>query len=182
MTDGTLVEASSAAGAASIWWAAQIKNPTFRHTDPGSSDNPAVAILSMDLAYMVSEQTMADDQSTAKFVKILREKVQGELDACVDDLTYINLDVDYGPGRLLKEAADEAGIPYSRFPWKTMMFVYPDHVIAALGYGAPSSLVWATDEWLNNRQPCGANRCNKDFDPLDEVCPKPVFHEGECGD
>ena len=56
-------------------------------------------------------------------------------------ITEFSLDVDYGPGGLLYEASEIAGVNL-QFPCKTHMRVNPDKVVVSYGYCAPYETIW----------------------------------------
>lgn len=89
-----------------------------------------------------------DDLEAAieRFRNILANKLKyardfaGELTVGDSGPTHIYFDrylgSDYGPGRQLSEAADEAGVPKNLFSWKSDVYIDDDHVAAKFGYGA----------------------------------------------
>lgn len=54
----------------------------------------------------------------------------------------IDLYCDYGPGLILRDAANEAGINSLNFPFKTGMFVSEKEVRVKEGYGMPYETIW----------------------------------------
>lgn len=146
-----MAEAVTAARAAALWWAEQI----------GA------------MASVIADKHPVDAASALRFADALERRIQEALDRS----TYgVSLHVDYGPWMILADAADEAEIHASRFPWKTHMWVWPDHVVATFGYGW--QLVWSTPGW--QRPTCNENRYDVDG-PHDEVCTRPRYHDGEHG-
>jgi hypothetical protein len=117
------------------------------------------------------------DGAPEKFVAALTEAIEARFDR---GLEYVTLSVDYGPDMELAEAADAAGIHYSRFPFKTCMWLRPDLVTAALGYGAPTRIVWSAPDWV--RPPCGSHQYDDEWNALDPICSKPLYHDGEHGE
>lgn len=49
------------------------------------------------------------------------------------------LDVDYGPCKVLRDAADKAGIPQSQFSCKSSVVMRPGRLSVRFGYGAPNT-------------------------------------------
>lgn len=169
---------SPAAQAAAEWWAEQVGAPVFRQVQPeartASTDFTEVA-----LSYFADQAPPVDDAMGQRFVAALATRIDAMLKRGAPWNTLV---VDYGPDRELAKAAEVAGIHRSRFPIKTGMNFTTERVIASLGYHGRWTLVWASPEW--NRPRCGYYRYpNGSYgDPADEVCTRPQYHDGECGD
>lgn len=173
-----IAEAPTAARAAALWWAKQVGAPIFRNTGP--SDSPQDRVMG-DMAglmmSMISDRHPVDESQGAKFVEALENVIAEKLTL---DRWGVNLGVDYGPDRELAIAADAAGVSYSRFPWKTHMWVKSDHVTAALGYGAQSRLIWTAPDWV--RPQCQQQNYDQTtWKALDQICTLPLYHEGDHG-
>lgn len=93
----------------------------------------------------------------------------------------VSLSVDYGPERVLAEAAKAAGISTSRFPIKTHMTITPQYVTASLGYRGPDRLIWQHPDW--KRPACQSLAYDERTGKFgDDWCTLPRFHDGEHGD
>lgn len=180
MSGRELVQASTAAEAAATWWAQQIGAPTFDAIgNTGSPKERQQMGMAGMLAGLLADQHPVTAGQAQRFVGLLAERISKALPR-----GYVSLAVDYGPCLELAEPANAAGIDASRFPWKTHMAVYPDHVVASLGYGASSELVWHAPDWT--RPACAMQRYvdtpDGDYQALDELCGRPRYHPGGHGD
>lgn len=166
---------SAAAVAAANWWAEAIGSPTFDNGD---------AMSSM-LGSMVGSRAPVGD--SAGFAEALVAKVDERLGVMAGwdgvDEPYLTLSVDYGPEQILAEAAQAAGVGLRRFPWKTSMWIYSDHVTVSAGYQAQTVLVWASDEWLSTRPDCTSQHYDEAKYATVETyhgepwaCSLPMFH------
>lgn len=169
---GATIQAATAAEAVGQWWAEQVGAPRFQNVRPEerSWESDFVSVT----AHMLADKHPVTPEAGRGFAQALQRRVEEDLKRP----GWTHLGVDYGPDPMLAEAAEEAGVSMSRFPWKTSMWVHRDYVTVSTGYGAPIRLVWNAQDW--KRPACGSNRYDGDF--FDEVCPKPRYHEGECGD
>jgi len=191
-TDDDTVGEACAAGAE--WWARQVGSPTFRIVGdrPGErdfgSDFAELAMLSEAARHPVTQ-----DQTQA-FADLLKKAIAAELAADAvrsakfaernpdrpRQQPHASLFTDYAPDKILRDAAEAAGVSLTRFPVKTGMRVKADHVTASLGYGSPWLLVWSASDW--ERPPCGNWRmAGHDAHPDLEVCSLPRYHEEACG-
>ena len=109
------------------WWAEQLKAPTFDNGDPSTIGN-----LCRSMAKRLSDRAHPSEEQLTIFKDVLAEYLREEANLC-----YGCLGVDYHPTVLLARAADAAGIPLARFPWKTSMTMDAGKVFVRLGYGAP---------------------------------------------
>jgi hypothetical protein len=171
----TITDAPNASTAVALWWAEQLGAPTFRAS--GQDDSPQDR-ANMDMAAMMAQLIVGPDgltqEQATKFVAVLSEKVEANLAAHPEWGMY--LDVDYGPCLVLADAAEAAGIPLSRFPWKTHTSASPDFVTVALGYGSQQQLIWSAPGWV--RPTCGTRRYTDDWsEKLPEVCGLLKFHD-----
>ena len=115
------------ARAAAHWWAERADG-TARHNNRGGDFASVMAGIMAD--------TLNEPPRTGaleKFEEILAEKIM------TAELPYMwsYIWVDYGPDRILAEAAKEAGISCNNFPWKTGMHIDPEkgEIIVRLSLG-----------------------------------------------
>jgi len=164
---------TTAARAAAEWWAKQVGAPTHRlvrnEERDFSSDFAELALLT------VAYRNPVPDGAGAAFVDAL-EKLYDELLVKWDG--RVSLGVDYGPDLELADVAKAHGIHGSRFPIKTNLWVYPDYVVASLGYRGQDRLVWSAPDWA--RPACHS----LDYDERtqkfgDNRCSLPRYHEGD---
>lgn len=168
----------SAARAAAEWWAEQIGSPVHKvvSDDPDDPDRATGDFTFLAMQIIASRDPVSEEQG-ARFADALEKSI----DVMLARGDYINLSVDYGPCMTLARAADEAGVAYSRFPFKTHMSCSADYVTAALGYRAPNRLIWQAPDW--DRPPCGSMAYDESSNTFAErLCGLPRFHEGEHGD
>lgn len=122
------------AKAAAEWWATKIGSRGAHHDNGDKSDAGFIAGL---LADMLNKP--ADNQAVSRFEEILAYKLQ-----YTRPYVYSHFGCDYGPDRILADAATEAGVPLSNFPWKTRMCIDPDRGIIEIsnGYRAPLETIY----------------------------------------
>lgn len=167
---------ATAAEAAAAWWAQQLGAPVFRMVDDqADAESNRTAFFAESMQSLLASRHPVSSGQGEKFVAALAPKIEEMLGRA----NWVSLSVDYGPDLELAEAAEVAGISTSRFPWKTHMSITRDYVTASLGYRAPSRLIWQAPDWV--RPACGNHHFTGDFEPLDEICPLPRFHDGDCG-
>ena len=174
-----IAAAPTAARAAALWSAKQVGAPTFRNTnETDSPEDRRNGDFAGVMASMIAERSPVSSEQGTKFA----DEVERRIDAILGRTNWVSLGVDYGPDLELFEAAKAAGVNASRFPWKTHMSITKDYVTAALGYGAPSTLIWQAPDWV--RPACGSQRYERvagEYKPRDEVCGLPRFHDGDHG-
>lgn len=166
---------TTAARAAAEWWAKQVGAPTHRlvrnEERDFSSDFAELGMLT------VAHRNPVPDGAAEAFADAL-EKLYDDLLVKWDG--RVSLGVDYGPDMKLAEVADEHGIHPSRFPIKSNVWAYPDHVTASLGYHGQIRLIWAHPDW--KRPTCHSlqydertGRFGRDW------CTLPKYHDDEHG-
>lgn len=122
--------------AAGLWWAHALQYATF---DNGDAEASLIATL------LSTRQSPLDPSALEAFAVIVGEKV----DALLSDDSYagiVVLSVDYGPDRILRQCAEEAGLTPTMWPWKTSMTVKVNRVRASSGYGQPSQVIWGEED------------------------------------
>ena len=130
-----VIESTEMAKAAAKWWRQQLESPKF---DNGDQSNGGGLVLMM--AIMNAAHNEPEDAQLDKFEQVLFQHIMSK--------TPRYLDVDYGPGMILGEAADASGVSTARFPWKTVMWLdYENNTLnARCGYGAPTVSIFPADE------------------------------------
>lgn len=164
-----------AARAAAEWWGVQVQS-VLAEADgvyPGLSPTQAfAAAVGIGLRVREIENASVSDSAVDGFVAELARLLAESSERMV------RLDVDYHPCELLAQAADAAGVPWARFPGKTVMRVKVDHVLAKAGYGAPWRLVWSGPGW--ERPPCAERHWpDGSDDPVGPECALLRWHEGK---
>ena len=124
---------------AANWWAKKIASD-----DPHENgDKSEASILAMALVDYGRKKPTEEQLNT-----FWAEVVKG-----IEEFPYdceIDLYCDYGPGFILKDAANKAGIDHHNFPFKTGMRVSENEVRVKEGYGKPYSVLWRKiDEHTN---------------------------------
>ena len=126
------------------WWGERVDGSA--HHDNGDHDTMA-SVFAGILADTMNKP--AEKAQIDKFVDVLAEKIEQEFEK--RNYGRINLDCDYNPCRMLREAAQEAGIDPSNFPWKTNMsacFWEGEDlcVVVSDGYRAPWEQIWPEEK------------------------------------
>lgn len=173
---------TTAAQAAANWWAEAIGEPPRFDNGDRSTNGQIISMLATMAAAGQPEPT---DGQREGFAALLATAIQAQLDRFPERDWAVTVGVDYGPDLILADAAKAAGVPTSRFPWKTMMWVYSDHVTVSAGYAAPTRLVWASEAWLADRPVCstqgwdGAKHASagRDYHGEPWACSLPIYHD-----
>jgi hypothetical protein len=153
------------------WWAEQLGAQPFSSSGDGTVD----MLLTMALRRLIA----LTQEQTTKFVEHLTAHIDQGLAKYPD--YGVMLSTGYGPEGALVDAAEHAGIPFSRFPIKTLTRACPDFVTTSLGYGASSVLLWSREGW--ERGVCNTQNYVTDraqpygYRKLPEKCGLPRFHE-----
>lgn len=118
------------------WWMDKLRAPKFDTLGPHRrSDDPAALA-----EIMATVAPRPDPESIAAFGQALQHILEqwDKPFPCI-------LRVDYHPGLLLAQAAEEAGLDpgnITLFPWKTTMWLKTDgSVTVCYGYGAPEEIL-----------------------------------------
>lgn len=178
------------AAAAAAWWTQQVLNPKFQMVAPGGPEDKPEYQTTQMLGLILSEQTPVQPGQDEEFHYALQAQIemqmlqmrtrreQSDLDR-PDWPISVNIGVDYHPDGTLSAAAKQVGISTNRFPWKTRMSVYEDHVVASCGYGSPSALIWSAEGY--QRPPCLSQQYADGgyHIRLPYQCSKPSWHEGD---
>lgn len=180
-----MTEPTTAAQAAARWWADKISGRVFH--DNGGRDETSMFAGAMAGILAERHPTPAEEQFK-RFEEHLTGIIQAKLDqfATFERVPSLTIGTDYGPGQELAQAAKFAEVPFSRFPWKTMMWVRTDHVTVSAGYQAQTILVWQHPEW--ERPVCASQhgvedeRAKYGWRYLPQKCGKLRYHEGPHGD
>lgn len=153
------------------WWAEQLGAQPFASSGDGMTD--------MLLTVARPRGGALTEEQVSKFVGYLTGWIDEHLKSSPD--YGVMLSTDYGPEGALVDAAEQAGIPFSRFPIKTLTSARADFVTTALGYGAQSVLLWSREGW--ERPACNSQHFEDDktsprgYRKLPERCGLPRFHE-----
>lgn len=117
---------------AAQWWGERVKAPTFNALSDEERRDPVNK--GMLIAQMMAEmmpRTTTTEQVADFVARLEKALLQDEHLYCVG--------VDYGPDRILNDAAEAAGINtrLEAFPWKTQMLFRDGGVQVSLGYCGP---------------------------------------------
>lgn len=132
---------TEAVAAAARWWAERLTAPTFDNLGPTRGRDPHETRINDFSSIMASNLAHLKGAPSSDVLT----KFERELISVIEKADYFpgSLYCDYGPDMLLAEAARKAGIPVSRFPWKSgTWFDREDRVWAATGYGAPRRQIY----------------------------------------
>lgn len=87
---------------------------------------------------------------TEKQLKVFKEALVDAITKHIErnevwDSALRVIGTDYGPDKILAEAAEKAKIDQAslRLPWKTLMWIDPGRVSVAQGYGAPVEAIYS---------------------------------------
>ena len=133
-------EIHEAAVVAAAWWAGKIGGNT-RHGNGDTSLSSAFAMWMAD----AGQETPSSEQINAFKTALIRG-----IEELALRMREVPLFCDYGPGGILHNAAEEAGINELNFPFKTGMFVSPDQVRVSDGYAQPWESIWERRERHGN--------------------------------
>ncbi len=116
-------------------WKEALAAPVYRNTRPGERDFGSV--LACGMAAMLPKNNTADVLNA--FGEELKKRLMAPIERGADRVWYeTSLGVDYGPDKVLGEAAEAAGLKME-FPYKTNMHLYTDRLSFSVGYGAPAA-------------------------------------------
>lgn len=151
------------------WWADHVFGGTVASNGDGIS-----TMLSIAAGVQGSPPPAA---KRGAFVDALSRRIAEGLDrdAPYSKIPSVTAGVDYGPDTILSDSAREADLNCPNFPWKTNTLTYPTHVVASLGYGAPSRLVWHAEDW--DRPKCNSGKYTDKGDRLPWKCSGLLYHE-----
>jgi hypothetical protein len=121
---------------AAAWWRAQLTAPEETKFNNGDA---ATSRAARGLSALLPA-SVASPAQLEQFERLLREGLAAMLSGT---RTKLCVGVDYGPDKVLAEAAAGAGLQNARFPWKTLMWLSVDpentYVEVSCGYGAPAT-------------------------------------------
>lgn len=128
---------------AAEWWANAVCHPKFDNGDPSSTGG-----MTMILATMCTKPVSEFSKKLfiESLIKAIVQKLEGE-----NDEREITLSVDYGPCRILSEAAVGSSIKRNNFPWKTHMRISNHHIGVRHGYGAPMEYLYIDQTYCEQR-------------------------------
>ncbi len=122
------------------WWAARLQ---CLHHDNGGKEH--VNQMAMFFADMLAASHKPTNDQLEKFKTALETCIKRERER----RNYIYLSCDYSPDRILAEAAKEAGIDSSVFPYKVSTYITEDNKFMVRdGYGAPTVEVTEVPELI----------------------------------
>lgn len=126
-------EIHEAAVVAARWWAERIVGNT-RHDNGDTNLSSSFAMWMADAGQETPNRAQIETFEAAV--------IRGIEEYPHQDLVGVDLCCDYGPGGILHDAAEEAGINELNFPFKTNMFVAKDRVRVSAGYAQPYETIW----------------------------------------
>lgn len=110
------------------WWVEKLVG----NQPHSNGDNSYTSIMTCLLADSMVKKISKKQLDT--FKKVLATKIEEEAKAW----QKVSIGCDYGPCVMLEQAALEAGISATNFPFKTWMYISEkDGVVVRDGYGAP---------------------------------------------
>lgn len=172
-----VASASDAPEALARWWAVKIGRPIW-HDNGDKSEHGFMAGALMGI--VASKDPDPDAASYDAFVIRLAGRIRESMS--IGSRPWASIGTDYAPDRELGDSATEAGIPLSRFPWKTNTWATPDHVTVSDGYQGRQVLVWSSADWerpVCNQQKYTATPEALVYEPL--ACTLPMYHAEDHG-
>lgn len=120
-------------------WKDMLRSPEYDNGD--TSDAGFMGTLLVKMLPNNSSEDVLD-----KFGEYLKESLSNPNESGYYD-TW--LDVDYGPCKILHDAAEKAGLK-TQFPWKTTVSIHENDLSVKCGYGAESVYYYPIDgnKWL----------------------------------
>jgi hypothetical protein len=129
--------------AAAKFWADYLRagNAPLDNGDKSEVGDVTVFLANMIQATSVQIEPAKADAFEAALAAIIDAKLTKVAEYAAPRVQF---GVDYHPDWLLFEAAEAAGVrlTMTSLPWKSFTTVTPDKVIAKVGYGAPTSVVY----------------------------------------
>lgn len=111
------------------WWAGKLID-SQPHSNGDDSINSVMACFIAD----AKRQDVTLDQLNV-FKKALSKHIK---EGATERFFNLSIVCDYGPCKMLADAANEAGISTANFPFKTVMFLSEkEGIVVRDGYGAP---------------------------------------------
>lgn len=130
---------------AAEWWADKITDPKF--------DNGADSMAGLFASAMAGSliQHVTND-TRQKFIDYLVEYIEKELDKEYRGFgPSVTLSVDYGPCKILSDAAEFAGLSSNNFPWKTTMWIDKNHIVASYGYRGKHNYLYSNKKYWTSQ-------------------------------
>lgn len=159
--------ASDAALATAEWWAERVFGGSVGSSGDGLTDMMAIVAGAQGVE--------AASGKRGEFTAALAARVDSSLDRSGDRFG-VTLSVDYGPEPPLSDIAQQVGVSSGSFPWKTMTWTYPTHLVTSAGYGGRSVLAWHAADW--ERPICGQGKWGVNSrEPW--KCSDLQYHEGD---
>lgn len=122
--------------AAVEWWAKKISGEEPH--DNGSNDFSSFAACRM--------ADMGQKKITEKQLFVFKEVLRGEIEVSKRKCDCLILRCDYGPDENLGFAAEQAGINFLNFPFKTWMAIKDEKIEVYEGYATPEKVIFEIAE------------------------------------
>ena len=115
-------------------WKRMLTNPKYDYLGEHCSREDAAQHFQMEA--MGISPTKLPNNSTSELLDAFGDELYKRLmDDSLSSYERKTLGVDYGPDKILAEAASSAGLKME-FPYKTMMWVHDEYISVRYGYGA----------------------------------------------
>lgn len=112
-------------------WCRSLHNPKFDNGDKSFN-----GFMGQSLAQMNIDADKSKIDGMEQRIESFRTELAAAIKSELKERSYVWLDVDYSPCKILADAAEKAGIPHSLFSVKSGVTLNPGHAAASFGYGA----------------------------------------------
>ena len=121
---------------AAKWWTDQIRNHEINklNTSPSALDG-GIVLLHETINKQVYNPT---DKDYDYFYSLLADYIKQTIESFGSNIIVS----DYGPEESLCAIANQASIPFARFPWKVRMYISKNEVIVYQGTGSHGQIIY----------------------------------------
>ena len=126
--------------AAAAWWADRLVAPTFDNLGPTRGRDQHETAVNSFASVLAGMAANHSGGPTPDQLAVFKRELVAAVEAA--EWSPNSLYADYGPDKLLADAAIKAGIDPARFPWKSGTWFRDGNVEAACGYGASHIVIF----------------------------------------
>jgi hypothetical protein len=126
---------------AASWWGETVCKPAFNN-----GDNSLDGAVTQLLAHLGTKQI--DSDTKEKFIAELTNEIELKLASAKGNII---VSVDYGPDKILSDAATSVHMTKLNFPLKTTMWINMNSIIVSSGYRAPIKELYANKAYWRDK-------------------------------